>query len=328
MTLKFSCPACTRFRELLASLPAINVDFLASFKVGCMGGGFEFGLFSKFAFTIISPLAVLVLLQVWAHAGGSAVGVQQSHQKESSSVRSRHTKAREMSFWIIFLIYPTISTTVFSVFACRDMDFGQSWHVYDSTLDCNSSEYWVLWICALLALFLIPVGVPCFFGFLLYKNRVALSYKEPTGFSYEVFVTTARSLLNDQESLSDEDLRVLFDQIDVDGSGEVSSEELWTFALDRAVRGGKQATGLQSLAAKQDAPADKSAQGKSHTSMEHAWWEGGPEEFKFLVRAYEANFFWFELVYVNVWLHLGSVRELSRSTCLELMHVCPCSGPI
>ena len=262
-----------------------------------MGGGFEFGLFGKFVFTIVSPLVILVLLQVWAHVGGAAVGVQQSHQKESLSVRSRHTKAREISFWIIFLTYPTISTTVFSVFACRDMDFGQAWHVYDSNMDCNSSEYMVLWVCALLALFLIPVGVPCLFGFLLYKNRVALSYKEPTGFSYEVFVTTARSLLNNQESFSDKDLRAIYEQIDVDGSGEVSSEELWKFALARAVCGDKQ-NGLKSLAANADVPDDRFAHGNSN--QKRAWWEGGPEEFRFLVRAYEAEYFWFELVYVNV----------------------------
>ena len=185
-------------------------------------------------------------------------------------------------------MYPTISTTIFSVFACRDMDFGQSVHTYDASVDCNGVGYSVLWTAGVIALFVIPLGVPCFFAFLLYKNRTALSYAAPSDFSYDVFVTTVRSILSDQESLLDEDLRAIYDEIDTDSSGEVSPEELWMFALEHAVRGRKLLDDSQMPTAEEVRPSEELTQVRA--GQQRRWWEGGPDEFKFLVRAYEAEY--------------------------------------
>ena len=171
-----------------------------------------------------------------------------------------------------------------------------SWHTYDADVDCNSGGYGVLWASGVIALLLIPLGVPCLFAFLLYKNRAALSATVPSDFSFDVFATAVRSLLNDQESVTDADLRAIYDEIDADSSGQVSPEELWKFALEHAIHGRKfLGNDSQPSMAEEVRASEELKEATAEQQAQRKWWEGGKDEFRFLVRAYEADAFWFEL---------------------------------
>ena len=104
VTLKFSCPACKRFRELVSLLSVINIDVLGSFKVDCLEGA-EIGLYTRFVFVVVSPVVILVLLWAWARYGGAAVSVQQAAERPPGPVDSRLDKARNSAFLLIFLMY-------------------------------------------------------------------------------------------------------------------------------------------------------------------------------------------------------------------------------
>jgi len=104
VTLKFSCPACKRFRELVSLLSVINIDVLGSFKVDCLEGA-EIGLYTRFVFVVVSPVVILVLLWAWARYGGAAVSVQQAAERPPGPVDTRLDKARNSAFLLIFLMY-------------------------------------------------------------------------------------------------------------------------------------------------------------------------------------------------------------------------------
>jgi len=303
-TLKFSCSVCKRFREMVSSLPAINLDVMRSFKADCVEG-MRVDLYMRFVFFVVSPVLVGLVLWLWSRStAGKGVRVEQSEDSEHSdkqdpdggpATKSRKAKARELMFWLIFLMYPTVTRQIFEVFQCRELDFGHSWHVFDPSVDCTGSGYAVLRLFGLVFLFIYPFGIPALFGFLLFKNRAALRLRPPNDFSFPVFTSTVRTVLGrDQKTLNDEDLREIWDEIDADASGEVSSEELWTYALHHAVRDRQLLDDAQPPSAEEVRPSELTDAGTSEHSK---WYQGlGKDELKFLVRAYEPKYFWFELV--------------------------------
>ena len=42
---------------------------------------------------------------------------------------------------VLFLLYPSLSTTCFKFFSCRMLDSGEIYHVDDMTVDCASSSH-------------------------------------------------------------------------------------------------------------------------------------------------------------------------------------------
>lgn len=310
VTLKFSCPACEHLKQMMTVLPAVNLDVLKSFSMDCL---VTVGLYQRFAYMLIGPAAVIALVLLWSkpdiwskwvgQAGvqvldeaagtdliGAATrtgpGARTDELVADKKQHDRSAKAGQMIMLIIFLVYPSVSTTIFSVFACRKLDFGQSTHIYDASVDCNSTGYLVLTAAALVALVCIPIGVPVGFAYVLYKNRSRLHSREDDAISFEVFAVTARSVL--KRPLTDADLHRMYDLIDTDNSGEVSSEELWKSALTMVHN---QASGEQISSKDEDdeVRGSESAEEASaaEASQKKKWWEGGTDEFKFLVRAYE-----------------------------------------
>ena len=89
----------------------------------------------------------------------------------------------------------------------------------------------------------------------------------------------------DSRMLSDEDLRLVFEDMDADHDGEVSSEELWKFVLTQAVHGRN-----AEPPPRPDAEELRAVEPPNPIKQKQAWWHGGPEEFRFLVRAYEGQF--------------------------------------
>lgn len=164
VTLKFSCPACEHLREMMSTLPAVNLDVLQSFSVDCL---VTINLYHRFAFFLLAPVVLVAIVLAW---GRMAPGVQvreataQGTPVQSSDAHTRRAKANQICMLVVFLAYPSVSSTIFSVFMCRDLDFEQSVHVYDATVDCTSASYTILWFAALVALVLVPIGVPSFFG--------------------------------------------------------------------------------------------------------------------------------------------------------------------
>ena len=155
-TMKFTCPACDYFKAMLEAMPAVNLDVLNLASFDCIA---ELNLYSRFFAIVLSPLVICVLVQVRARRSG---------------IEERIHDANHVCFLIIFLTYPTVSSTIFTMFSCRELDMGQSFHVYDTSIDCNGGVYRFMFFVAVVFLVLLPIGVPVTFGILLYKNRERL----------------------------------------------------------------------------------------------------------------------------------------------------------
>ena len=351
VTLKFTCAACDYFQAVMKTLSVVNLDVLSAFSVGCMA---PVNLYTRFFFIVSLPVALILLVQLEArvaHCSASKVHpadepskteekMLATEQDAATTASKKHplAAANELCMLIIFLAYPTVSSTVFTMFACRELDFGESWHVYDTSIDCRSSEYLLVRSIAMVLVVLMPIGVPVFFGFLLYKNRATLSVDERDEVSFDelAFVRIFR-IVSPDSGMSKSSLQRLFCDIDTDKSGKLSLDEVWKFALkDTAVEQSasddikavevrpllrptasvKHSYGLVA------APPGTRSTPVAHTQPPPArshWWSADKEDLQFLVRAFEPRFYWFGLVeYLKKFLLAGILVFMEPGSTAQL----------
>jgi hypothetical protein len=112
----------------------------------------------------------------------------------------------------------------------------------DLAVDCHSVTYRRVSVLAWALLLLLPFGIPAFFGSLLYLNRARLSADTSSEIQYEVFEKICRSL---HPNIDEETLKDIFEDVDADGSGTLSEQEVYSYAffneLQRRVAKSRQA---------------------------------------------------------------------------------------
>eukprot|EP01043_Picozoa_sp_COSAG02_P025727 COSAG02_NODE_1456_length_12512_cov_17.368082_2_plen_232_part_00 len=80
---------------------------------------------------------------------------------------------------ITFLLYPTVTATLFRVQMCTNIGKqadGEpySYHQDDYTIDCNASEYAIGQVLALVGIVLVPIGVPAYFFVQMRRQEQAI----------------------------------------------------------------------------------------------------------------------------------------------------------
>jgi hypothetical protein len=189
--------------------------------------------------------------------------------------------ANQICLLIIFLVYPTLMTTIFTMFACRDLDFEQSFHIYDPSIDCNLAMHTRFEVAAVVLVALLPVGIPVGFFIMLYRARHALREGGTIEFDFDAFKQLVEKLdpQHFKEHFSgtagETSLRSMFDEIDVDHSDSVNSEELMRYYNYKV--------GMTS------APSERITIG-----MEDA--KETRERLKFLVKSFKPQHWYFEIV--------------------------------
>eukprot|EP01045_Picozoa_sp_COSAG04_P002347 COSAG04_NODE_85_length_27560_cov_8.621245_6_plen_838_part_00 len=89
---------------------------------------------------------------------------------DESALNTAKVQLKQNLFLGIFLVYPTITTTLFRVPQCHE--FGEeSFHEDDYTIDCNSNKFTLTAAFALFVIILIPIGVPVAFLFLMLRAK-------------------------------------------------------------------------------------------------------------------------------------------------------------
>ena len=80
-----------------------------------------------------------------------------------------------ISFFTMFLVYPTCSQAIFSYLVCDELDGagedGQRYLRVDFSIDCNSTEYYLFLPYVLVCVAIYPIGVPLLYTKILFSNR-------------------------------------------------------------------------------------------------------------------------------------------------------------
>jgi hypothetical protein len=74
-------------------------------------------------------------------------------------------------YFVVFLLYPLLSRTIFHMFQCQTLHDHEAWHVDDFDVDCNSGEYTAFYAIAMVFVFIYPIGIPVGLFILLWRDE-------------------------------------------------------------------------------------------------------------------------------------------------------------
>lgn len=104
-------------------------------------------------------------------------GCSAADQDRRSRFKDRHAT---FLYLTSFLVYSSVSSTVFQTFACDDLDTGESFLRADHSIQCYTTKHqWFMGYAAVMCL-VYPLGIPFCYAVILYQAREGLSSKDQT----------------------------------------------------------------------------------------------------------------------------------------------------
>jgi len=147
------------FSELIRVFGLVQLDFFSFVPVGCVFPDANF--YSTLLMSTLIPIGIVAVLglsgQLLHCAGKTAKG----------ALCFNHI------FTLLFLVYPSTSTKIFSTFQCYTIDDGQGnvlgrFLRTDFSIDCDASAHTPMQIYAGLMMLVYPLGVPALYAYLFF----------------------------------------------------------------------------------------------------------------------------------------------------------------
>ena len=156
------------YQTFLNAIDVINPDFGVVVSTGCLWPGVDFH--DRLLASTLWPLAALGLLMVtytMALRKKSA-----SCETVRETIRNKHLS---VVLLLLFLVYSSVSSNVFRMFACDPVDDGNSYLRADYRIMCTDAKHQTLQVYAAVMIAVYPVGIPLLYAVLLYRHRAILS---------------------------------------------------------------------------------------------------------------------------------------------------------
>lgn len=158
------------YETFLAIVGLSNLDLAGFLTAGCL---ISTDFHDRLLFSTLGPIAVLWVL---ACTYAFVTKIRDPGDGESrAKIKSKHAS---MALLVAFLVYGSVSSTVFSMFACEDLDDGGDYLRADYSIRCDSGKHRGLMVYAGVMILVYPVGIPALFAWLLYSNRDKLSNRK------------------------------------------------------------------------------------------------------------------------------------------------------
>ncbi|CAN0000371.1 unnamed protein product, partial [Ectocarpus fasciculatus] len=157
------------YKDFLSVVDVVNLDLGFVLSLACV---WETDFYDRLLLTTICPAVVLGLL-------GCTFLVARRRNRYSEEamgvVKHRHLS---VALFIMFVIYATVSYTIFETFVCDPMDDGTSYLRADYSLTCDTETHTAYRVYAGFMILVYPVGIPCVFGWWLFKHRHELKQED------------------------------------------------------------------------------------------------------------------------------------------------------
>eukprot|EP01043_Picozoa_sp_COSAG02_P010453 COSAG02_NODE_367_length_23739_cov_16.775127_11_plen_251_part_00 len=98
---------------------------------------------------------------------------------DESALETAKVQLRKNVFFGAFLIYPTITTTLFRVPQCRRLG-DHLYHEDDYSVRCDAASFYSVELLTVILVIVVPVGVPAGFLFLMYRQKQVLGMVNET----------------------------------------------------------------------------------------------------------------------------------------------------
>merc|ERR1740117_2020787 len=148
----------------------MNIDFIPWQSVACSFTGYSY--YMKLILITLIPIGVFVALVVFFLV--PTLIMDRFDMDDEDENRNKRLKHRSQFFKLvcfsIFLMYPTVSSSIFAVFECKEVN-GSHYLISDFTIYCYDDPWTTHVGYAVGMMLLYPIGVPVVLFCILYKNR-------------------------------------------------------------------------------------------------------------------------------------------------------------
>ena len=153
------------YQQFLDAIDVVNFDLGWLMSAGCV---VDFDFHDHLLVSTIGPIIVLGVLGMTYTA---ALYRNRGSDEAIAKVNRKHVSAVLL---VTFLVYSSVSSTVFRMFVCDDLDDGSRYLRADYRIQCDSAKHQALQVYAGIMVFFYPVGIPLLYGVLLHKSREVL----------------------------------------------------------------------------------------------------------------------------------------------------------
>lgn len=165
------------YARFLDAVNFINFDVGWMFSTGCLWP--DFGFHHLLLVSTLGPLGILAFFGVtyfftirkMTGTTGAAGG-----DGAARKICDAHMSAVLL---LTFLVYSSVSSTVFRTFACDDLDDGNRYLRADYRIICTDGKHRAFQAYAGMMILTFPVGIPLLYSVLLYRLRYVLSAAGP-----------------------------------------------------------------------------------------------------------------------------------------------------
>jgi heme/copper-type cytochrome/quinol oxidase subunit 2 len=158
------------FMSVLSAVRVSVVDVFAILKVECLRA---LSVHTKFMLVMALPIVCVVIIYLIRCVSDCRIsGKDQDKQRDENRITAAYR-----TFFVIFLLYPLLSRTVFRTFDCQTLyedastEIKEWWHVDDYSVNCNSDSHKTFKALAWIFVVVYPVGIPLVFLLLLWHDN-------------------------------------------------------------------------------------------------------------------------------------------------------------
>jgi hypothetical protein len=165
VSVAFAIPYPEAYLSILRWISAIELNLPASLPLGCI---LEVQYYHKLVIMTAIPLAVLLLLAILTRVCAQREGLVWIGSASNTALAA-----------LLFLLYPSVSTSLFSYFICDTLDGegedGARLLRVDYSITCGSDEYnaFVPYVMFMIGVF--PIGTPLLYMLLMFQQRDQLA---------------------------------------------------------------------------------------------------------------------------------------------------------
>ena len=181
------------YQDFLDYLDILNFDIGLFFSSSCIVDvDFHGKLFMSTIIPIVLGLFMLTTFFIGKKMCNSHEGVQKIKEKHVS-----------MFILLTFFVYSNVSSVLFQMFSCEELDDGKNYLRADYSIQCDSNKHEQLQMYSIFMMIVYTIGIPIWYIYLMIKHKntdshvmdqLSSSYK-PNRYYYEIVECIRRIML-------------------------------------------------------------------------------------------------------------------------------------
>ncbi|CAN0122023.1 unnamed protein product [Ectocarpus sp. 6 AP-2014] len=153
------------YQQFLDGLKVFGFDLGWLLSAGCV---LDIDFHGRLLAATIGPIfAVLLLAGTYA----AATRINREADEKLQIIWDKHVF---VFLLLTFLVYSSVSSTVFKTFACDELEDGKNYLRTDYRIECDSSKHKVFQVYAGFMILLYPLGIPMLYSIMLFRDREVL----------------------------------------------------------------------------------------------------------------------------------------------------------